>query len=190
MSRCTTQFAKTPDTLDFSYDEAPLQPAVAQAYKQNTTFDTYGQLQGQLQLPKWPPTNSRLMPVSDSVNTASAPYPPVDTNEYTEFMNPREMFLSGPIVDNYDDELGPPLDVEAAQETALSMVREEEEEEEQEEEQQEEEEQEEQEEAPSRASCSKKKKKQYNVWLILFLFALSVLALVLIVQFFRYVYQN
>lgn len=187
MSGCTTQFAKTPDTLDFSYDEAPLQPAVAQAYKQNTTFDTYGQLQGQLQLPRWPPTNSRLMPVSDSVNTASAPYPPVDTNEYTEFMNPREMFLSGP--SNYDDELGPPLDVEAAQETALSMVREEEEEEEKEEVQ--EEEQQEEEEVQYRASCSSnKKKKQYNVWLILFLFALSVLVLVLIVQFFRYVYQN
>jgi hypothetical protein len=187
MQRCITQFGKTPDASDLAG------AAVEKAYLHNTTFDNFGYLQGNAPqtLPMWPPSSTGdLRPINDRANTSSNPIDSLgDPNEYVNFLQPRDMFIFEQTepVERADGSLlpvGPPLDVEAAhtRNKALSMHQEEQEEEEQEEEEEEAEE------------CSVKKvnkpKKRSNFWLLLFLFALSILALVLIVQFFLYMFQN
>lgn len=189
MQRCITQFGKTPDASDLAI------AAVEKAYVHNTTFDNFGYLQGNAPqtLPMWPPSSTGdLRPINDRANTGSAPIDSLgDPNEYVHFLQPRDMFVfeQAEPVERADGSLmpvGPPLDAEAAhtRNKALSMHQEEQEEEEQEEEEEEEEAEE----------CSVKKvnkpKKRSNVWLLLFLIALSILALVLIVQFFLYMFQN
>lgn len=202
MQRCITQFGKTPDASDFS-DSATA--AVEKAYVHNTTFDNFGYLQGTAPqtLPTWPPSSTRdLKPINDTANTGALSYPidPADDpNEYVNFLQPRDMFVfkQAEPVERADGSLmpvvGPPLDVEAAHEKAMSMHQEKAMSMHQEEQQEEEEEEEEQEEEQEECSATiehKSVKKRNNFWLLLFLFALSILALVLIVQFFLYMFQK